>query len=107
MLVEVGDGLGGTCLFSKWILSKIFRETAFRRREAARGAEFGLVSDTDPPEVNWSAVQSRRHRILAQRSGGALAKAGVLPGLEVVFGRARLTGPRSALIERVPSPPGI
>ena len=80
MLVEAGEGLGGICLFSGCIPSKIFRETAFRRREAARGAEFGLASDTEAPKVNWSAVQSRRHRILAQRSGGALAKAGMLPG---------------------------
>lgn len=104
MLVKAGEGLGGTCLFSGCIPSKIFRETAFSRREVARGAEFGLVSDTNAHEVDWSTVQSRRHRILAQRSGGALAKAGQLPGLEVVFGRARLTGPRSALIERVGEP---
>ena len=80
MLVEAGEGLGGTCLFSGCIPSKIFRETAFRRREAARGAEFGLAVDSASPDVNWAAVQSRRHRILAQRSGGALAKAGALPG---------------------------
>ncbi len=104
MLVEAGEGLGGTCLFSGCIPSKIFRETAFRRREAARGAEFGLAIDTDAPEVNWSAVQSRRHRILTQRSGGALAQAGTISGLEVVFGHARLTGPRSARIERVGGP---
>ena len=41
-LVEAGPGLGGTCLFSGCIPSKIFRETAFRRREAARATEFGL-----------------------------------------------------------------
>lgn len=106
MLVEAGEGLGGTCLFSGCIPSKIFRETAFRRREAARGAEFGLGGASDTmPEVNWPAVQARRHRILAQRSGGALAKAGDLPGLEVIFGRARLTGPRTARIERIGETP--
>jgi dihydrolipoamide dehydrogenase len=93
--------LGGTCLFYGSIPSKIFRETAFRRHEAARASEFGLGNAPSVlPEVNWSTVQSRRHRILAQRSGGALAKASGLKGLEVVFGRARLTGPRSAVIER-------
>ncbi|WP_417808164.1 dihydrolipoyl dehydrogenase family protein [Thioclava sp.] len=106
MLVEAGKGLGGTCLFSGCIPSKIFRETAFRRHEAARASDFGLGSATDTlPEVNWSTVQSRRHRILAQRSGGALAKTNGLKGLEVVFGRARLTGPRSAVIERAGEPP--
>lgn len=105
MLVEAGEGLGGTCLFSGCIPSKIFRETAFRRREAARGAEFGLGGASAAlSEVDWTSVQSRRHRILAQRSGAALAKAGALPGLQVVFGRARLTGPHNALIESPGAP---
>ncbi|WP_127904318.1 dihydrolipoyl dehydrogenase family protein [Solirhodobacter olei] len=105
MLVEAGPGLGGTCLFSGCIPSKIFRETAFRRWEAARASEFGLGSPSgEPPAVNWDVVQRRRHQILAQRSGGALTKARSLPSLEVVFGRARLTGPRTARIERVGAP---
>ena len=105
LLVEAGQGLGGTCLFSGCIPSKIFRETAFRRQEAARASEFGLGdAPSTLPEVSWSTVQSRRHRILAQRSGGALARANSLPTLEVVFGRARLTGPRSAVIERAGEP---
>jgi dihydrolipoamide dehydrogenase len=106
MLVEAGQGLGGTCLFSGCIPSKIFRETAFRRHEAARASDFGLSSPSDDlPEVNWSTVQTRRHHILAQRSAGALMKANSLKGLEVIFGRARLTGPRSAVIERNGEPP--
>lgn len=105
ILVEAGPGLGGTCLFSGCIPSKIFRETAFRRREAGRAAEFGLAALSDTlPEVNWEAVQRRRHRILAQRSGGALAKVGELPSLQAVFGRARLTGRRTAMIETIGAP---
>ena len=102
LLAEAGRGLGGTCLFEGCIPSKIYRETAARRREYSRATEFGL----QPPgngsfPVDWSAVQARRHRILTQRSQGALAKARALKSLEVVFGRARLTGPRSAMIEGV------
>ena len=40
LLVEAGRGLGGTCLFEGCIPSKIFRETAARRREIARAGEF-------------------------------------------------------------------
>lgn len=36
--------------------------------------------------------------LFSRRSTGALANAQKLPGLEVVFGRARLTGPRASLI---------
>ncbi len=101
LLVEAGQGLGGTCLFEGCIPSKIFREAAARRREIARAAEFGLAlaGGGAAPDVDWPAVQARRHRILGQRAQGALMKARAMPSLEVLFGRARLTGPRSALIE--------
>ena len=100
MLVEAGRGLGGTCLFEGCIPSKIFRETAARRRAITQAGEFGLRLDSRKiPGVDWSAVQSRRDRILTQRAQGALAKARALPGLEVLFGHARLTGPHTALVE--------
>ncbi len=64
-------------------------------------AQFGLRVAASEPDaaVDWSAVQARRHRILAQRAQGALMKAQALPNLQVVFGRARLTGPRGATID--------
>lgn len=100
LLVEAGRGLGGTCLFEGCIPSKIFRETAARRRELKQAGEFGLsAAGMDSGDVDWSTVQARKHQILSGRAQGALAKAKGLPGLEVAFGRARLTGPRTALIE--------
>jgi dihydrolipoamide dehydrogenase len=101
LLVEAGQGLGGTCLFEGCIPSKIYREVAARRMAISDAEPFGLrvAASSLPPAVDWSAVQARRQRILAQRAQGALAKAHALPGLQVVFGRARLTGPRSATID--------
>ncbi|MGC9163258.1 MAG: dihydrolipoyl dehydrogenase family protein [Thiomonas sp.] len=99
LLVEAGRGLGGTCLFEGCIPSKIFRETAARRNALAHAAEFGLLTAGSAPAVDWAQVQARKHAILSGRAQGALAKAKTLPTLEVVFGRARLTGPRSALVE--------
>ena len=100
LLVEAGRGLGGACLFEGCIPSKIFRETAARRRELASLGGFGLSSlPAEGRVVDWSAVQGRKHQILTQRAQAALDKARHLPTLEVVFGRARLTGPRSAVIE--------
>jgi len=100
MLVEGGPGLGGTCLFEGCIPSKIFRETAVRRRDFNRAGEFGLrPSPGAAPSVDWAAVQARRHRILSARARAALDRARALPALEVVFGHARLTGARSAVIE--------
>lgn len=105
VLVEAGEGLGGTCLFKGCIPSKIFRETAYRRAEAARGTEFGLALPAVPPDVDWTAVQARRRHILNMRSKAALMHARELDGLEIVFGRARLIGPRDALIETPGSAP--
>lgn len=99
MLVEAGKGLGGTCLFEGCIPSKIYRETAFRRAEAARAVDFGLAVPAEPPAVDWHQVQARKHQILTRRAQGALMNARKLPTLEVVFARARLTGPRAAIIE--------
>ena len=101
LLVEAGQGLGGTCLFEGCIPSKIYREVAARRRDLAEASQFGLrVGAGDSHAgVDWSAVQARRHRILAQRAQGALMKTQALPTLQVVFGRARLTGPRSATVD--------
>jgi len=100
LLVEAGSGLGGTCLFEGCIPSKIFRETAARRHEIRRAGEFGLQTGTvGLPDVDWAAVQTRRHQLLAGRAQGALARARTMPSLEVVFGRARLTGARAAAID--------
>ena len=101
LLVEAGRGLGGTCLFEGCIPSKIYREVAARRVVISDAAQFGLRVAASEPDaaVDWSAVQARRHRILAQRAQGALMKAQALPNLQVVFGRARLTGPRGATID--------
>lgn len=100
LLVEAGRGLGGTCLFEGCIPSKIFRETAVRRRELVRTGEFGLpVPGANAISVDWSTVQTRKHHILSARAQGALAKANALPSLEVNFGHARLTGQRTAVIE--------
>ena len=100
LLVEAGSGLGGTCLFEGCIPSKIFRETAARRQESLRSAEFGLPAlEPEAARVDWGAVQARKHRILSLRAQGARAEAGTLPGLDLVFGRARVTGPRTAVIE--------
>ena len=100
LLVEAGSGLGGTCLFEGCIPSKIFRETAKRRLQAAHVREFGLTGPgPQDVDIDWQRVQARKREILAHRSQAARAQVGRLDNLELVFGRARLTGPRTAVIE--------
>lgn len=100
LLVEKGQGLGGTCLFEGCIPSKIFRESARRLRELKQASEFGLCLPTQDVTINWSAVLQRKRRILKRRSEAALNKTARLATLDVVFGQCRLLGSRSAIIEK-------
>jgi len=99
MLVEKGQGLGGTCLFEGCIPSKIFRESARRLRELKEAGQFGLCLPTQDVTVNWSAVLERKRSILQQRSEAALHKSDRLPTLKTVFGHCKLRDSRSAVIE--------
>ncbi|EQD35425.1 dihydrolipoyl dehydrogenase, partial [mine drainage metagenome] len=99
MLVEQGDGLGGTCLFEGCIPSKIFRESALRLHAADRAAEFGIgFGAAMKPVVDWPRVLARKQAILAGRAAAALRNAQALPTLQVVHGHARLRGPHAAEI---------
>jgi len=93
LLVEKGAGLGGTCLFEGCIPSKIFRESARRKRELEEAMAFGLCLPSGETHLDWSAVLERKRAILRRRSQGALHRVGQLPTLEVVFGQARLLPP--------------
>ncbi len=104
LLVEDGPGLGGTCLFHGCIPSKIFRESAIVRRSAIRAIEFGIAGMNGVPTVDWAAIQTRRHAILNSRAAGALSTVRQIPSLNVVFGRARFTGPR---VVRIEGPDGV
>ncbi|VAW56835.1 Dihydrolipoamide dehydrogenase [hydrothermal vent metagenome] len=99
MLVEKGQGLGGTCLFEGCIPSKIFRESARRLRELKEAEQFGLCLPSHDVTVNWSAVLERKRSILQQRSEAALHKSKQLPTLKTVFGVCELLCSSSAIIE--------
>jgi len=99
LLVEAGEGLGGTCLFEGCIPSKIFRETAQRLRDIARAAEFGINLPHDLVQLNWRQVLARKRAILQRRSEAAIHKAGQFGNLQLLFGRAKLSTPREASIK--------
>lgn len=105
MLVEQGEGLGGTCLFEGCIPSKIFRETALRLRAVARARAFGIDPGSADPKVVWAEVMARKHAILAGRGDAALATAHALPTLTVVNGSATLLGPRNVRVAASGAPP--
>ena len=99
LLVEKGEGLGGTCLFEGCIPSKILRESARRKRELEQAFDFGLCLPGGDLHTDWSAIQQRKRHILKRRSQGALHRAGQLPTLEIAFGTARFLDPRRAMVQ--------
>jgi len=98
LLVEQGAGLGGTCLFEGCIPSKILHESARRLQAIQHAGEFGLRIPVGDIRVDWPTILARKAAILQHRSQSALEHARQLPTLRVQFGRAALTGPRSARI---------
>jgi len=98
VLVESGEGLGGTCLFEGCIPSKIMRESARRLRELREAADFGLCLPTQDVRLDWSAIQERKRAILQRRSQAAMAHLQQFPGLSFLHGSAHFLGPRHAQI---------
>ena len=100
LLVEKGEGLGGTCLFEGCIPSKIFRESTRRLREINESEKFGLCLPTQDIKVNWSAILERKRAILRQRSDAAMHKTEQMPSLNTVLGHCHFTDSHSAIIDK-------
>lgn len=98
LLVESGDGLGGTCLFEGCIPSKIMRESARRLRELREAADFGLCLPIQDVRLDWTAIQERKRAILQRRSQGAMMHLQQFPSLNFIHGSAHMLGPRQAKI---------
>jgi len=88
LLVEKGQGLGGTCLFEGCIPSKIFRESARRVREIREASDFGLILESQQLAIDWQAIQQRKQTILKKRSMGAQQKVKQIPNMDLVLGVA-------------------
>ena len=98
LLIEKGQGLGGTCLFEGCIPSKILRESARRLREVREATEFGLCFPSMDIHIDWSAIQQRKRRILDRRSAAAMQRLEHLPNLDLVLGIATFTDANHARI---------
>lgn len=98
LLVEKGEGLGGTCLFEGCIPSKILRESARRLRELREASDFGLCLPTQDVCIDWYAIQQRKRAILKKRSAGAIQHLKKFPSLELVLGSAMLLDNKHASI---------
>jgi dihydrolipoamide dehydrogenase len=95
LLVEKSGKLGGACLFSGCIPSKIIKHGA---------DEFASVSRAGSGEdrhVAWRNIRATMERILSLRSGGALQMVNHIPGLTFVAGAARFASNDRVEIEEI------
>ena len=88
LLAEKTGKLGGACLFTGCIPSKIVRKAADDFRLQSGGKKSGETSGEDVEAV-WSLTRKKMDRILQGRSNGALQKAKQLTNLAVIHGTAK------------------
>src|SRR4051812_14968804 len=81
--------LGGTRGKNGCIPTKTMVASARSAYMARRAAEFGVVID-GAVRVDLHAVKARKDRIVAQSVEGLATWLGATPGLDVLFGHARL-----------------
>ncbi|KAG9610429.1 hypothetical protein KCV01_g3141, partial [Aureobasidium melanogenum] len=85
--------VGGTCVNTGCKPTKTLVASAYAAHLARRGAEYGVT--TGPVGIDMPTVAARARKvILDSRKGNEDWLAG-MPGLELIRGHARFTGPRS------------
>jgi dihydrolipoamide dehydrogenase len=91
--------LGGVCLNRGCIPTKAMLQTASVAHEVAQAGKFGVVLDT-PAHIDYAAALARRDAVVTRLKNGVrgLLKHGKV---QIVSGRASLTGPRTLVIEPV------
>jgi pyruvate/2-oxoglutarate dehydrogenase complex dihydrolipoamide dehydrogenase (E3) component len=106
VLVE-REHIGGTCVNDGCIPTKTLVASARAAHVARRAAEFGVVLG-GPVSVDMSAVKLRKDRIVAQSVEGLTGWLAGTPGLEMLRGHARFTGPHAVAVgDRVLEAPKI
>jgi dihydrolipoamide dehydrogenase len=90
------EELGGTCLNWGCIPTKAWIVTAHLYEQIKRAKEFGI--EVGEPRVRWEWLVARKNKVVQQLTGGVGT---LLKGrqVEIVRGRARLTGANRMVVE--------
>src|SRR5262245_51358583 len=91
VLVE-REHVGGTCVNEGCTPTKTMVASGRVAYLARRGADYGVR--TGPITVDLARVRQRKRDIVASFRDGAQQRLEKTPGLELLFGEARFTGPR-------------
>ena len=85
--------VGGTCINEGCTPTKTMVASARVAYLARRGANYGV--ETGPVSVNLGRVRERKRAIVESFRNASQSRLESAPGLELIFGEARLTGPRT------------
>jgi pyruvate/2-oxoglutarate dehydrogenase complex dihydrolipoamide dehydrogenase (E3) component len=103
--------VGGTCVNEGCTPTKTMVASARVAYLARRGADYGV--QTGPISVDLRQVRQRKRDIVESFRGGSQRRMESTPGLDLIFGEARFTGPKTVHVrlhgsgERVLSAPKI
>ncbi len=85
--------IGGSCINEGCTPTKTMVASARVAYLARRGADYGVVSG--PISVDMRKVRQRKRDIVESFRGGSQRRMEQTPGLDLIFGEGRFTGPRS------------
>jgi pyruvate/2-oxoglutarate dehydrogenase complex dihydrolipoamide dehydrogenase (E3) component len=89
--------VGGTCINVGCTPTKTMVASARVAYLARRGADYGV--QTGDVRVDLGRVRQRKRAIVESFRGGSERRIRSAPGLELVYGEARFTGPRTVVVE--------
>ena len=92
------DALGGDCLNTGCVPSKALLQSGRVAAAFFNAARYGVQSDS-APEVNFSAVMQRMRRLRAEISENDSVDRFSRLGVDIFFGSAEFTGPKSVSID--------
>lgn len=90
-IVEMGEGLGGVCLFKGCIPSKIYIETATRFYEFKQDDIFGIEGGIEQLTIDLNKIKQRKREILGIRVNGA-SKLSAALGTKIFKGVGHISG---------------
>ena len=90
------EHVGGTCVNEGCTPTKTMVASGRVAYLARRGAEYGV--ETGPIRVDLARVRERKRAIVKSFREGSQRRLEATPGLDLVFGEARFTGPRTVAV---------
>jgi pyruvate/2-oxoglutarate dehydrogenase complex dihydrolipoamide dehydrogenase (E3) component len=95
------EHVGGTCINTGCTPTKTMIASARAAHLARRAADYGVKCGA--VQVDMAAVRRRKHAVVASFRSGSERRIGEIPGLDLIRGEARFTGPKAV---RIDSPDG-